>query len=193
MGKTFLVGIAGGSASGKSYFCEKLEGALGTLSVTAIHMDAYFKPKEERPYTEAFVTGKKYIDDNHPLTVYSDRLKRDLKGMIGGYEVIIIEGLLTLWDKELYDMLDLRLFVECRPDERIVRRIRRNMQQGLTFDQITDVYLDMVRYRHDEYVEPSKWRADVLLNGSNPSETSLMMIAEFIYNHHEERFIHKKL
>jgi uridine kinase len=60
------------------------------------------------------------------------------------------------------------------------------MQWGLTFDQISEVYLDLVRYRHDEYVEPSKWRADFILNGSIPSEKALLMITDFIKNSCEQ-------
>jgi uridine kinase len=87
---------------------------------------------------------------------------------------------LVLWDEEILSMLDLKLYVDCRPDERIVRRLRRNMTWGLSFDEIASVYLDMVRYRHDEYVEPTKWRADFILNGSKPSELADAGIVELI-------------
>ena len=79
-------------------------------------------------------------------------------------------------------MLDLKLFVECRADERIVRRLRRNMSWGLSYDEVANVYLDLVRYRHDEYVEPSKWKADFLLNGSNDTGVALRMISQHIRN-----------
>jgi uridine kinase len=181
---TYMVGIAGGTASGKTTFCEKLEKSLceSGADVKLVHIDSYFKPENERPFTEAFVSGIKYLDDNHPLTMDLDALKNDVQRDAAGekYDVIIIEGLLTLWDDELYKKLDLKLYIDCRADERIVRRIKRNTQWGLSFDQITNVYLDMVRYRHDEYVEPSKWRADLILNGSNPSEVSLTMIKDHI-------------
>jgi len=181
MKKPYLVGIAGGTASGKSTFCDKLVNTLEQLKVKPVHMDGYFKPKNERPYTEAFVTGKKYVDDNHPLTMDLDKLKIDVAALSHeDWDVIIIEGLLTLWDKALYETLDLKLFIDCKPDERIVRRIRRNMQKGLNFDDITNVYLDMVRYRHEEYVEPSKWRADLIINGSQSSEISMTIISEHI-------------
>lgn len=181
MGKPFVVGIAGGTASGKSTFCGSLEKSLSALNVKCIHMDDYFKSENERPCSEAFVSGKKYMDDNHPLTVDLERLKHDVKNLLcKNIDVVIIEGLLTLWDREIYGLLDLKLFVDCRADERIVRRIRRNTEWGQTFRQITDVYLDMVRYRHDEYVEPSKWRADIIINGSNMSDKSAPVICGYI-------------
>jgi uridine kinase len=186
MKKTFVVGIAGGTASGKSTFCENLKKCLFelNLSIKILHRDDYFRPKNKRPFLESFVSGKKYIDDNHPLTIYLDKLKTDIKMNLEEekYDVIIIEGLLTLWDDDIFRELDMKLFIDCKSDERIVRRIRRNMEWGLTFDEITNVYLDMVRYRHDEYVEPSKWRADIIINGSNTSETALLIVKEYIYN-----------
>ena len=92
------------------------------------------------------------------------------------YDVIIAEGLMVLWDDAICDMVDLKLFVDCRSDERIVRRLRRNMAWGLSFDEIADVYVDLVRFRHDEYVENSKWRADLIINGSKQSEQAIDMI-----------------
>jgi uridine kinase len=188
MTKPFIVGIAGGSASGKSTFCDALEASLSGLKVKAVHMDSYFKTAEERPYSEAPVTGNMYVDDNHPLTMDLPGLDKDLTGLMESnlYDVILVEGLLTLWDKNIYNKLDLKLFVECRPDERIIRRLKRNMQWGLSFDEIAGVYLDLVRYRHDEYVEPSKWRADFILNGSRPSEKALLIISGYIKEHYGE-------
>lgn len=91
-----------------------------------------------------------------------------------------MEGLLTLYDDDICSLLDLKLFIDCRVDERILRRLERNMQKGLSREEITDVYLDVVRYRHDQYVEPSKWRADLILNGANPSQTAENMIIDYI-------------
>jgi len=76
----------------------------------------------------------------------------------------------------------LKLFMECRADERIVRRLKRNLEWGLTFDEISGVYLDLVRYRHDEYVEPSKWKADLILNGSSMPERAISVITSYIMN-----------
>lgn len=177
-----IVGIAGGSASGKTTFSKRLAEMLCEESVLEIHMDAYFKEPKDRPTAIAPVTGKPYRDDNHPMSFELSRLKQNLKEAAesGKYQVIVVEGLLTLWDQEIYDQLDLRLFVDCQADERIVRRLKRNMTWGLTYDEIADVYLDMVRYRHNEYVEPGKWRADFILNGSFFSEKALEALVLYI-------------
>jgi len=181
--KPYVIGIAGGSASGKTTFAKTLVNELKPMEVRVFHMDEYFKAPEARPRSAAPVSGKVYMDDNHPLTMDLPQLAQDLDDEIekNEFRVIIVEGLLTLWDEAILKYLDLKLFVECRADERIVRRLKRNMSWNQTFDQIAEVYLDLVRYRHDEYVEPSKWRADFILNGSAPSEKALKLIYSDVY------------
>jgi uridine kinase len=181
MDKTFFVGIAGGSASGKSTLCDTLEKEFHQFKIKVFHMDDYFKQEEDRPYSKAPITENMYVDDNHPETIDFSQLHTDLSiALNGDNELVILEGLLVLWDEEICSKLDLKLFVDCRPDERIVRRLRRNMTWGLTFDEISKVYLDLVRYRHDEYVEPTKWKADLIINGSNPSISAENAIIELI-------------
>ena len=183
MNKIFTAGIAGGSASGKSTLCGKLEKELAGYKLAVIHTDSYFKPDNERIRKKAFVTGREYLDDNHPEdTIYLSRLRKDIADTISAneHDILIVEGIFTLWDDVIYNMLDLKIFIDCKPDERIVRRLKRNMQWGLSFDEIADVYLDMVRYRHEEYVEPSKWRADIIINGSNSTGVSLDILIGYI-------------
>lgn len=187
MNKPFIVGVAGGSASGKTTFSISLQEALTHRGVTAkiMHMDDYFKSKARRPKSKGPVTGVTYVDDNHPDTMELADLAEDLRREAAlnpdHAEVIIVEGLLTLWHKETLEQLDLKLFVDCQADERIVRRLRRNMKdRGLSFDEISGVYLDLVRYRHSEYVEPTRWRADMVLNGSSPSDKALEMAVDWI-------------
>ena len=94
--------------------------------------------------------------------------------------IIIIEGLLVLWDEKPKNSLSLKGFVDCRSDERMVRRIKRNMKWGQSFEQITYVYLDMARFRHDQYVEPTKWSADIIVNGSCNTDIVCDMITDYI-------------
>lgn len=179
MQKPYIVGIAGGTASGKSTLARWLEGELADKNVKTFHMDDYFKPDSVRPRAAAHVTGKTYYDDNCPETIYADKLREDLAQAAGqGYGVILVEGLFALWYDWLYEQLDLKIFIDCQADERIVRRLRRNMaERGLSFEEVAGVYLDMVRYRHEQYVEPTKWRADLILNGSAPSALANGLLA----------------
>ena len=180
--KTLVIGIAGGSASGKTTICDKLSEQLQDHRVKVFHMDDYFKPEELRPRSRALVGEREYVDDNHPDTMYLTQLYEDMvkEKESGKVQIILTEGLLTLYDDAILSLLDLKLYVDCRADERILRRLKRNIQRGLSEEEITDVYLDVVRYRHDQYVEPSKWRADMILNGANPSVVSMEMITDYI-------------
>ena len=181
MSKTFTIGIAGGSASGKSTFANILEKRLANLKVKVIHMNDYFKEPDKRPVSKGHINGKEYRDDNHPLTMDLPKFAIDLEIVQQEeYDVIIAEGLLTLSDDTICNLLDLKLFVDCRNDERIVRRLKRNMEWGLTFDEISEIYLNLVRYRHDEYVEFSKWRADLIINGVNISDNACDIIEQTI-------------
>lgn len=167
-----IIGIAGGSASGKTTLSEKLAGYFSEEEVKIIHMDTFFKNPEDRPVVPSHINGEWYRDDNCPDTVdwvgYHNALN---EAIAGTYSVVIVEGLLVLWDKETLEKLDLKIFVDCRPDQRIIRRISRNMQRGQTYEFITDIYLNMVRFRHDQYVEPTKWCADLIVNGAGDTTT----------------------
>lgn len=174
-----VVGIAGGTASGKSTICKKLEERISDKKVRLFHIDDYYK--EKKPSITAPFTGKVYEDHNHPDAIDFDKFDLDLvAGMNSDYDVIIVEGLMTLSREEIRTKLDYKVFVDCKADERIVRRLRRNMEWGLSFDEIASVYLDAVRHRHEEFVEQSRWYADIVLNGSTPSEAGFNSIVLWI-------------
>lgn len=184
MDTCYVIGIAGGTAGGKSTFCEQLGKLLECqgLNTAEIHLDDYFKPESERPVSAAPVSGKEYIDDNHPDTMDLIRVYSDIRSYMnsGKYDVIIAEGLLTLWDKNIYELLDLKLYVDCPADERIIRRLKRNMSWGRNFEEISEVYLDLVRYRHNEYVEPTKWKADFIINGTTAADKAVIRIGYIV-------------
>ena len=154
MQKAYIIGIAGGSAGGKTTFARQLQTALADIDVLLLSMDAYFAGSRAtvgRRKHGAALPGRQLPGG---VRSAASAARRGRGCGSGGCRVLIVEGLLTLWDRALYEMLDLRLYVDCRADERIVRRLRRNMQWGCSFDEIADVYLDLVRTRHDEFVEP---------------------------------------
>ena len=148
--KPYFIGIAGGSASGKTTFANQLAEQLKERKVKVFHMDQYFKKEEARPIQDSFMNQKSYRDDNSLQSFDLKQFYQELKlAKQGTDEFIIIEGLFTLYDSTIYNFLDLKIFIDCRADERIVRRLKRNMNRGLTFDEISQVYLDLVRFRHD--------------------------------------------
>lgn len=182
--KTYVVGIAGGSASGKTTLAKQLASHLSEcgLNTVVFSMDSYFLSENRLPIAKSPINNKEYRDFNHPESFDLTTLTGDITAAIesSSYQVIIVEGLLTLWDNNIISKLDLKLFVDCPADVRIIRRIRRNIEWGLTLDEIADVYLDLVRFRHDEFVEPTKKYADIIVDGSNESDISCVMLLEFI-------------
>ncbi len=174
----FVIGIAGGTCSGKSTLSGKLAEYFGERC-RVIHMDAYFR----RPSitTIAPITGIEYVEHNHPDALYLDRLYEDYHDAIenGSEDILIIEGLFALHLPEIREKLDLKIFVDLASDERLVRRIRRFTANGQTFDEVTSRYIDTVRFRHDEFVEPSRWYADMVVNGIS-GQTSVDMITAYV-------------
>ncbi|MGM9626404.1 MAG: uridine kinase [Eubacteriales bacterium] len=166
MHKPFTVGIGGGTCSGKSTLADLMQNAFSGIAPVVIHMDAYYI----RPFinTIAPITGKTYCEMNHPDALDLERMYADFHAALQNADnrLVIIEGLFALYLPEIYEQLDLKVFVDLKSDERLVRRIRRHMSRGETFEAITDRYIDTVRFRHDELVEPTRWRADVVFNGT---------------------------
>ena len=164
----YVVAIAGGTCSGKSTLCDRLENSFAPLCPTlALHMDAYYK--KETPTTVAPITRKTYVEQNHPDSFELDRFYADFDAAIApdsGNELVVVEGLLILYLDHIRDALDFKVFVDLKSDERIVRRIVKFMARGQSFEEVTERYLDTVRFRHDELIEPTRWHADLVLNGN---------------------------
>ena len=174
----FVIGIAGGTCSGKSTLADKLAAYYGDRC-KLMHMDSYFiKPS---PTTVAPITGKTYVEHNHPDAMETERMYAEFNEEIanGKEDVLIIEGLFALHLEPIRSKLDLKIFVDLASDERLVRRIRRFTSFGQTFDEVTDRYIDTVRFRHNELVEPSRWHADMVVNG-NSGQTSVDILTAYI-------------
>ena len=164
--KPYVVAIAGGTCSGKSTFSTNLERDLSDrFRIKVFHMDQYFK--QPVPNTVAPITGKTYVEHNHPDSIRLDALYADVTEACAGqeFELVIIEGLFALSLDVIRNAADLKIFLDLKSDERIVRRIQRFTAMGQTMEEVTDRYLDTVRFRHDELVEPTRWHADCVING----------------------------
>jgi uridine kinase len=178
--RPIVVGIAGGSAAGKTTIAAALEAALANLRVTCVHQDSYFR-KQCPPHTAPF-TGTVHDDHNHPDRFHLDRFIADVDATCaaGQWQVVIVEGLLVLQNPELRRRLDLKLFVDCDSDEGLYRRIKRNQRWEQQLDKIAGFYLESVRHRYQEFVEPSRWHADLLLNGSTAPPRGLEVVARWV-------------
>jgi len=183
--KSVIIGVGGGSGSGKSTFCDILKSRLPDVDVTVINMDRYFKnplPKMVSP-----VTGETADDYNHPDSVDYQKPLRILKELKTGGEpgVVIIEGVLLFCYEDVRKELDLKIFIELDSDERMFRRIKRNMERrGLSMDEIADYYLNFAKFREADYALKSKAYADITINGRDfggrPADVIVSWVKDFI-------------
>ncbi len=174
----YVVGIAGGTCSGKSTLTKALTDRLSDLNPTVFTLDRYIK-HENPTMTVAPITRKEYVEHNHPSGMRMDELYTDLNKTIDAGGLILIEGLLTLHLDAIRENLDLKVYVDLQSDERLYRRIKR-WAQWQSIDEVAERYLDTVRFRHDEQVEPSRWHADLVLNGTLDMNQGIDILETYI-------------
>ena len=178
--KPYVVGISGGSCSGKSTITDRLEKILGEkYKVAVLRLDRYYMQPELR--TIAPFTRVEYVERNHPDSMVAKRIYEDLAAAISDEtnDIILIEGLFALYFDELREKLNLKVFIDLQSDERIYRRIKRSLNYE-SLDEIALRYLDTVRYRHDEFIEPTRWHADIIVNGTLDANLGMNIIVSYI-------------
>ena len=178
-----LIGIAGGTGSGKSTFTNRIKKQFGD-DVTVIYHDNYYRRRDDIPFEE-----RKKINYDHPDALETDMLIEHIKQLKSGKsvvcpvydfsvhnrsdktvvikpsKVILVEGILVLQNPELCNLLDIKIFVEADADERILRRVLRDVEErGRDLRGIIDQYLTTVKPMHYRFVEPSKAKADIVIN-----------------------------
>jgi uridine kinase len=178
-----LVAISGGTCGGKSTVAKMIEDRLGKKNISAIvfAMDKYMD-KEKKKVRGPF-NGKEYPEHNHPSVIDFEKLYSDIHEIdtTKKYNVVIVEGLFALYDETIRKRSNIKLFVDLPSDERIYRRIKRGIEvwkQDL--ETVADRYLETVRHRHNELVEPTRWYADLVINGSNMNQIAVDSIAASI-------------
>ena len=179
-----LIGIAGGTGSGKSTFAEGLK-ELFTNEVTIIAYDNYYKPQDDITFEERLKTNYDCPDaldtellieqlgilrggDAIDIPVYDFCIHTRKKETerIDPRPIIIVDGILTFHDERLRSMFDLKIFADADADERILRRLRRDVnERGRDIDGVIKQYVDTVKIMHGIYVEPTKKYADIVVNG----------------------------
>ena len=187
--RNLIVGVAGGSASGKTTFAAALLAALAAgdppLRGETFCLDRYFYRDAARG--PAFVSpssGKTVFDCNHPDSADNERLLADVEARRGAEDapdVLIVEGLMALAVPRIRERLDLRLFVELDADERALRRLLRNLGGGNGDPQpIVTYYRECARVGHARYVEPSRVHADLILRGDADFGRTAPLVAAVI-------------
>lgn len=197
MSKPILIGITGGTGSGKSTIADALYSNFSKDRITMIQQDMYYKDQSHLSMEERVKTNY-----DHPNAFDNDLLVEHLNDLINGKsiekprydftvhtratdtqvvearEIILVEGILILEDKRIRDLLDIKVYVDTDADIRILRRLQRDIEErGRTVDSVIDQYLTMVRPMHMQFTEPSKRYADIIIpeGGHNYVAIDLLM------------------
>ena len=160
----FFIGMGGGSAAGKSTLAAVLAERLAPLRVEMIGQDRFFKRPEDMPKYYSGIHGDYRPAYNEPDSFKQEEMFAYCRGVTGG-DVAILEGILVLWFAELRELMDFKIYIDADADERIIRRIRRNMKTVDDYDPITEYYLESVRGQHREYNAPTREYADLIVPG----------------------------
>ncbi len=196
MSKPLIIGIAGGSGSGKSTVARNVADNLGSLSVAFIDMDAYY-----RNFTELSLDERRRLNWDHPdafdydlLTAHLERLadRESIEKPVYDFvshlrssevvtvdpsDVIVIDGILLFVDDRVRDLCDVKVFVDADADIRLIRRIQRDLSaRGRPLEEIIHQYLSTVQPMHLQFVEPSKRYADIIVPRGGHNSVAIEMI-----------------
>ena len=199
---TILIGIAGGTGSGKTTLTRHLKEHFGQ-EVTVISHDNYYKRQDGKTYeerakvnydhpsafdTDLLIEHLRQLKAGHsiqcPVYSYSDHNRTDRTVEIFPTKVIIVEGILIFQNPTLRDMFDIKIFVETDADVRILRRALRDVEErGRTLQSVVTQYPTTVKPMHEQYVEPSRKYADIVVLEGGHNLVALEMIMQRIQNH----------
>ena len=201
-----IIGIAGGTGSGKTTVVRKIVEALPPHYVTVVPLDSYYNEnigmtEEERhainfDHPDAFdwkllVHHVNELRNGHAVEqpTYSylicNRLPETIH--VEPKPVIIIEGIMTLINKKLRDMMDLKIFVDCDSDERLIRNIQRDtIDRGRTVSMVVERYLKVLKPMHEQFIEPTKRYADLIIPQGGENVKGIRMMCDYI-----ERLVEK--
>jgi uridine kinase len=178
-----IIGIAGGTGSGKTTVVNQIIKQLPTEEVCVISQDSYYNETDNLPYEE-----RSKINFDHPRAIDFDLIIRHLKALKAGNninqpvysfvthnrtkdtikthprKVIIVEGILILNNKELRDLFDIKIFVHAETDERLIRRLKRDItERGRDIDEVLSRYQTTLKPMHQQFIEPTKNFADLII------------------------------
>jgi uridine kinase len=181
--RPILIGIAGGTGSGKSTVTREIYKSITDKNVAIIEQDSYYKDQSDISFEERVKTNY-----DHPFAFDNELLISHLKDLLDGKsiqkpiydfenhnrkketvlvepkDIIVLEGILILYDEDLRNLMDIKLFVDTDADVRVIRRILRDIKdRGRTLDSVVKQYMTTVRPAHMQFVEPTKRYADIII------------------------------
>jgi len=194
--KPLVIGITGGTGSGKSTVAKKILDVVGKKNVAVLEQDCYYKDQSSLVMEDRIKTNY-----DHPLAFDTDLLVSHLEQLQSGKsvekpqydftvhnrrtetvtvecrKVIMVEGILVLESKELRDLMDIKIFVDTDADVRIIRRIVRDMRErGRTLDAVIKQYLELVKPAHENFIEPTKKFADIIIPEGGHNEVAIDIV-----------------
>lgn len=206
--ENFLIVVAGGSASGKTTVVSKMLNSLNPGDVSLISMDNYYKDQSNLSMEERLNTNY-----DHPNSFDLDLLYEQLKELLAGNsikepvydfkihsrnqnetitvnpkKVIILEGILPLYDKKIRELASLKIYVESDPDIRFIRRLKRDTaERGRSIDYVINQYLDTVKPMYEKFIRPTKRYADIIIPNDKKHDIALKVILARIKEIIEEK------
>ena len=197
MKKPIIIGIAGGSASGKTSVARKLvKNFDDDKTVAIIRQDDYYRDQSHMPFQERLKTNYDHPDAfNNELLIrqidelasgksvekptydYVNHTRSTITEVVHPSDVLILEGLFVLEDEEIRKRLDMKIFIDTDADIRFIRRLKRDVRdRGRTIESVCDQYMNTVRVMHEAFVEPSKRKADVIIPEGSHNEVAMDLL-----------------
>jgi uridine kinase len=193
---TIIIGIAGGTGSGKTSLAKGILSEYGEGEVAVIEQDSYYNDLSHVLYEERVIQNYDHPDSidielfeshlqgllngepvNIPTYDFSTHVRMDKTNTITPHHVIVVEGILTLHYTQLRDLFAIKIFVDTPADIRFIRRLTRDIhERGRTPDSVNKQYLATVRPMHDQFVEPSKYFADLIVPEGGENKVSVDLI-----------------
>jgi uridine kinase len=206
--KPLIIGITGGTGSGKSTVCKAIIESTPEENIAILEQDAYYKDQSHLLFEERLKTNY-----DHPLAFDNDLLVKHIKELcnrkvikkpIYDYElhtrkqnetvtimpkdIVVVEGIMILEDEGLRDLLDIKIYVDTEDDLRILRRIQRDInERGRTVDSVIEQYLTTVKPAHDQFIEPYKKYADIIIPEGGQNEVAIDIVIAKIKSELQER------
>ncbi len=200
---TILIGIAGGTGSGKTTLADKLVDNFGNDEVSILRHDSYYKRHDNMTYDERSQLNYDHPDAfdtellcehirklkageavEMPVYDYTIHNRSDEVVLVNPAPVIVLEGILIFAEKELCELMDIKVFVDTDADVRILRRIVRDVKErGRSLDSVITQYLTTVKPMHEQFVEPSKRRADIIIPEGGENVVALDMLIQRVRKH----------